>query len=170
MPLYDVPSVFGRVAELAAGHARRETEFADGDLLIDKLVGKGVFALGHGTHEDTDALLGAHALDPVPDAHHLGIVTERDLAAVGRQVVGDGVLDDAQQLLLRRGRPNRKAVQQLYHQTGEALKSTGNADGGRDLNQDAFGRVDVDLQFASLVDRRVKKGKETLCRLAQSAC
>lgn len=168
--LQNVPGVLGRVAELAAGHARRETEVADGDLLVDELVGEGIFALGHGAHEDADALLGAHALDPVPHPHHLGVEAERDLAAVGRQVVGDGVLDDAQQLLLRRRRPNREAVQQLDHQTGEALEGTGNADGGRDLNQDALGRVDVDLQFASLVDGRVKQGKETLGRLAQSAC
>jgi hypothetical protein len=50
-------------------------------------------------------------------------------------------------------------VEKLYHQTGETLERSGYADGRADFDQDAFGRVDVNLQFASLVDRRVEESE-----------
>jgi hypothetical protein len=150
------------VTELATGDASRETPVADGDLLIYKLVREAVSALGHGTDEDAHALLGAQVFYPVSYAHQRGIEAEGDLTAVGRKVVGDRVLDDTQQLLLRRGRSNREAVEELNHQTGEALEGTRDSDGGRDLDQDTLGRANVYLQFAGLVDGRVKQGEEAL--------
>lgn len=150
------------MAELAARHAGREAVVADGDLLVDKLVGKVVGSLGHGADKDTHALLGPDAFHPVPDTNQRRIETERHLAAVGRQVIGDGVLDDLEELLLGGGGADRETVQELHHQTGKALEGSGDADGGRDLDQDALGGVDVDLQLASLVDGRVEQGEKAL--------
>lgn len=161
--LQDAPRVLGSVAELAASNTGRKTVVADRNLVIDVGVGKVVGTLCHGTDKDADALLGIQAVDIAPDGLHLGVEAQRDLAAVRRQVVGDGVLDHTEELFLRVSRPDGKAVKQLHHETGEALESTGNADGRRDLDQDILGGEDVDLKFAGLVDRRVEEGQEALC-------
>lgn len=87
------------MAELAAGHTSREGVVADGNLLVDHGVGKVVLALGHGADKDADALL-ADRLDVLAHADELRVETQRHLAAVGRQMVCDGVLDDTQQLLV----------------------------------------------------------------------
>jgi hypothetical protein len=55
-------------------------------------------------------------------------------------------------------------VQQLNHQTGEPFEGTRNADRWVHLDQDAFRSVDVDLQLASFIDRRVEKSEKALLR------
>jgi hypothetical protein len=50
----------------------------------------------------------------------------------------------------------------LDHKTGETLESTGNADGGVDLDQDTLGSVDENLKATGLVDGGVEEGEETL--------
>ena len=80
------------------------------------------------------------------------------------------VLDDPQELLLGRGRSDGEAMEKLDHETSEALEGTRDSDGGRNLDEDALGGVDVDLQLAGLVDGRVEQSQETLGKLAQSAC
>lgn len=70
-------------------------------------------------------------------------------------MVGDGVCDNLQQLLLRVDGADREAVEKLYHKTSETLKGTWNAYRGADFDQNAFGCVNVDLELAGLVDRRV---------------
>ena len=47
-------------------------------------------------------------------------------------------------------------MEQLDHEAGEAFEGTWYPDGGRDLDENAFRGVDVDLQLASLVDGRVE--------------
>ena len=128
--LDDVPNVLCGVAELAASHTGTEREVADGDGVVLVLVGEVVVALGHGADEDADALLGAEVRHVVADAHDGGVEGEGDFAAVRGQVVGDGVLDDFEQLLLRGGGADGQLVQQLDHQTREALEGTRDADGG----------------------------------------
>lgn len=59
-------------------------------------------------------------------------------------------------------------MQQLDHQTGEALEGTRDADRGRDLDQDALGGRDEDLEFTGLVDGRVEEGKQAL--VGKEAC
>lgn len=50
----------------------------------------------------------------------------------------------------------------MDHEAGESLECSWDADGWADLNKDTLGSVDVDLELAGLVDRRVEEGKETL--------
>jgi hypothetical protein len=168
--LHNVPRIFGGMAELAARYTGREGPAADGNLLVHKRVSKVVFTLGHGANKDANALLGPDALDVVTEAHQRRLKTKRHLAAVGRQVVSNGVLNDAQQLVVRVRRPDRQAVQQLHHETGESLERSGNSDRRGDLDEDALGGVDVDLELSSLVDGGVKERQEALQRTSQSAC
>lgn len=150
------------MAELAAGNTGTETEVADGDGVVLEGVGKVVSALGHGTNEDTDALLGPQSPDVVVDTDDGGVETEGDFAAVGGQMVGDGVLDDLEQLLLRVGGPDGETMEQLDHQAGKPLEGAGDADGGRDLDEHPLGRVDVYLQLPGLVDGRVEQREQAL--------
>lgn len=151
--LHDIPHVFGSVTELAASHAGTKTVVADRDRVVLEFVGEVITALGHGADEHANALVWLQTLDVVARPDHLGFEGQRDLAAIGRQVVGDGVLDNLEQLLLRVGGADRQPVQQLYHETGESLEGTGNADCRADFNQDALGGMDIDLQLAGFVDR-----------------
>jgi hypothetical protein len=67
-------------------------------------------------------------------------------------VVGDGVLDDLDELFLRRGGANLVSVKQLHHQTSEPLECSRNAHSRRDSDEDVLRSLDVDLQPAGLVD------------------
>lgn len=89
------------MAEFAAGHTRRKTEVADGDLLVDVLVRKVICSLGHGSNEHTDALILIQILHVLPDTHQLGLKTQGDLSTVRGEMVGNWIGDDLQQLLLR---------------------------------------------------------------------
>lgn len=74
-------------------------------------------------------------------------------------MVGDGILDDFEKLLLRSSRSDGELVQELDHETCETLERTRDAHGWGNLDENAFGGVDVDLKLASLVDGRVQKGE-----------
>lgn len=158
----DGPGILGSVAKLATSDACRETVIADGNLFVDKLVGKIIITLGHGADKDADTFVLLERVNIVTHRHHLGIKAEGDLATLGRQVVGDGILDDLEQLFLGGDGANGQAVQELHHQTGEALKGTRNAHRRAHLDEHALGRVDVNLQFAGFVDGRVEEGEQAL--------
>lgn len=98
---YDVPDILTGMAELAAGHTRAETVIAYTDRIVLERIGKIIPPLRHSTHKHADALLGTQRLDIILHPDDRRVETERYLAAVGRQVVCDRVLDDLQQLLLR---------------------------------------------------------------------
>jgi hypothetical protein len=147
------------VAEFAACNTGTEGVVADTDGVVLVLVGESVVALGHGTDENADALIRAEVLDVISHTHDLCIKGEGYLAAVGWEMVGDGVLDDLEQLLLRGGRPDGKLVQELNHETREALKGTRDADRWRNFDENALGGMDVDLELASLVYGRVQQGE-----------
>ena len=155
----DVPAVLCGMTELAARDTCGQTEVADGDLLVYQLVGEIVGAAGHSADEHAAALLRTQRVDVVPHTHERGVKTEGDLAAVGREVVRDGVGDDPEELLLGGGGADGEAVQQLHHQTGESLEGSGYPDRGRHFNKDALGRVDVNLESTRLVDRRINEGQ-----------
>lgn len=69
--LDDAPYILSGVAEFAASNAGTEVELADGDGVVLDGVGKVVVAFGHGSDEDSDALVGVQTLDVIPDADHL---------------------------------------------------------------------------------------------------
>ena len=150
--LYDVPDVLAGVTELAAGNTGTETVVADGDGVVLERVGKVVASLGHGTHEDADALFRTERLDVVVHAHNRSVETERNLAAVWGKVIRDRVLDDLQEFFLRVRRADRETVQELDHQPCESFERTGDADSRADLDEDALCGVDVDLEFSGFVD------------------
>ena len=152
------------MAELAAGDAGRETVVADRDLLIDELVSKVVGTLGHGADKNTDAFVLAEGVDILADADDRSVEAERDLLAVGRQVVGNGVRDDLEELLLGIRSLDGEAVKKLYHQTCEPLERSWDADRWRHLDQHPLRRLDVNLQLAGLVDGRVQQGEQTLTK------
>jgi hypothetical protein len=161
--LYDVPDVLGGMAELTACNTGTEAEVADSNGVVLELVGKVVVTLSHGADEDAYALLGPESLNVVLDAYDGTFKGESNLPAVGWQVFGDGVLDDAEQLFLGGGRADGHAVQELDHETGEAFEGTGDANAWVYLDEDALGGVDVDLEFAHLVNGGVEEGEKALC-------
>lgn len=57
-------------------------------------------------------------------------------------------------------------MKELNHQAGKPLECTWNAHGGVDFDQDAFGGMDVDLQFSSFVDGGIEEGQKALSSLA----
>ena len=77
-------------------------------------------------------------------------------------MVSYGVFYDFKEFFLGGSRAYGKAVKELYHETGEAFESPGDADGGRDFDEDAFSGRDIDLKFAGFVDGGVEKGQQTL--------
>jgi hypothetical protein len=133
------------MTKFAASDAGREFELANRDLLVHKLVRKVVRSLSHGAYENTNTLVCSERLDVVSHMNHLGIEAERDLPAVGWQVIGDGVVYDAEQFLLRFGTLDREPVQELNHQAREALERARKTNRRRDLDEHAPGCVDVDL-------------------------
>lgn len=149
--LKDIPCVLGRMAEFTASHAGTQTVIADTDGLVLEGIGEIVVSLCHGTDKNTDAFLRAEGLEVIANTHDRRLVTHGDFAAVGREMVGDGVLDDPEQLLLGICRTNRQPMKQLDHETGKTLEGAWNADRRVDLDQDTFGGMDVDLQFTGLV-------------------
>ena len=150
------------MAELAACNAGTEIEVADTDAVILDGVREVIVALCHSTNEDSDALVLVETTDVVAKTYDLGVKTERDLAAVGWQMIGDRVLDHLNQLLLRRCRSNLMPVQQLHHQTSKALEGSRNAHCGADPDEHVACSLDVDLELARLVDRRIEEGEQAL--------
>ena len=103
------------MAEFTASYAGAETEIADANRVILELVGEVVATFGHGANEYADAFLGSETTDVVLDANNLGVEGQSYLAAVVGKMVGDGILDDSEEFLLRGGRADGEPVQQLHH-------------------------------------------------------
>ncbi len=150
------------MAELAARNASAEAEVAYTDAVVLERVCKVVNPLGHGANEYADALLRANVVNVVPYTHDWRIEAKRYLSTPRRKVVRDRVLDDLEQLLLRCRRSDGQPVEELHHQAREAFERPRNSHGGADFDENAFGGMDVDLELAGLVNRRVKKGEQTL--------
>jgi hypothetical protein len=160
--LYDVPDILGSVAELTACNAGTEVELANGDRVVLDLVGEVVAAFGHGSYKNGDALILVQVVDVVADPHHLGVETQRDLAAVGREMVRNGVLDDLDELLVGAGGADLVPVEELHHETSEALERARYPHGRADLDEHAAGSLDVDLKLPRLVDGRVEQSEQAL--------
>lgn len=65
---------------------------------------------------------------------------------------------------VRSGFSSREPTLSRTHESAEPLEGSGNANGRVDLDEDALGGVDVDLQPAGLVEGRVEECQEALCR------
>lgn len=89
------------MTKLAASNASTQAVVADTNGIILELICKGIVALGHGANEDANAFFGRQVGDVIAHADHGSVKTQRDFAAVGWQMIGDGVLDDPQKLFLR---------------------------------------------------------------------
>lgn len=126
--LHNVPDIFSRVTELAASNTSRQRVVADGDFLVNKRIGEVILTLSHSANEDTDAILGIHSFNILTNLDKWRIETQSNLAAIGRQVVSDGVLDHSKQLLVRVGGADGQTVQELHHQTGKSLECSWNTD------------------------------------------
>lgn len=61
------------MAELAASNTGTERIVADTDRVVLELIRERIVALGHGTDEDANALLGSKILNVVPHSHDLRI-------------------------------------------------------------------------------------------------
>ena len=158
----DVPGFFGGMAEFTASHTSTQAEVADTDGIILEGISKVIMTLGHGTDKNTNALICIQRLDIVCCSDHGCLETESHLTAVGGQVIGNGILDDLQQLLLRVGRADGEPVKELNHQPGKPLEGPRNTHRGVHFNQNPLGGMDKNLKLAGLVDGGVEKGQETL--------
>lgn len=50
----------------------------------------------------------------------------------------------------------------MHHEAGETLERARYSNSRADLDEHTFSSVDVDLEFASFVDRRIEQSKEAL--------
>jgi hypothetical protein len=147
------------MAEFTACYAGTEVELANGDAVVLDVVREVVVALGHGTHEDSNALALVEASNVVADTYDFRVEAERDLAAICWEMIGDGILNDLDELLLGRGRADLVPMQQLDHETGEPLEGTWDAHCRADPDEHILRGVYVDLELARLVDWRVQEGE-----------
>lgn len=166
--LDDVPYVLGCVTEFTTRHTGTEGKAADGDSVVFEGVGKVIISFSHGTDEDTNALLGPESLYVILDAHYGALKGECHLSAVWWEVFRDWILDHAKKFLLRSCGANRHAMKKLDHKTSESLERARNADCRVDFDENSSGGVNVNLKFASLVDRGIEEGEKTLGELAWS--
>ena len=93
--LNDVPNILRSMAELATRHARAQTIIANTNRIILIHIRERVLPLRHRAHKHADTLLRPQIGYVIAYAHDLGVEGEGDFAAVGGQVVRDGVLNDA---------------------------------------------------------------------------
>jgi len=71
--LDDIPDILSSVTELAASNTGTQRVVANTDGIILELIGERIIAFGHGTNEDTNALLGSQILNVIPNSYNLGV-------------------------------------------------------------------------------------------------
>ena len=123
---------------------------------------------GHGPNDETDGWSGTGGVR----RHQVGRQTQgtvqRALAGhavhpgTGGQMLGEGILDDLHQTRRRSGRLDLHLVQELDHESAEALVRARDADGGVDLDQHVLGGANVDLETTGLVEGGVDQGQQFL--------
>jgi hypothetical protein len=146
------------MAQLGAGHGCGQRVVGKSNLLVDHSVRKVILTLCHGSDKDAKGLVLLESTDVFADIDDGSLPGQGDLAAVGRKVLSDGVLDDLQELLGGVGGADGKLVEKLDHQTGETLEGTRNTDGRVDFDKNTLRALDVHLELAGFVDRRVEEG------------
>jgi len=53
-------------------------------------------------------------------------------------------------------------MQKLNHETSETFKRSGNTDSRVDFDKNSFRGLDIHLEFARFIDRRIEESEETL--------
>ena len=81
------------MAKFRACYTGGKAIVADADGLVFEGVGEVIFPFGHCSHKDAYRLLRADGGDVVVDPDDFCVETEGDFSTVGREVVGDRVLD-----------------------------------------------------------------------------
>jgi hypothetical protein len=116
------------MTKFAASDTGTQTIIADTDGFVLEIIGKVVFAFGHGADEDAYALVWCKALNVVFDPDHLCLEAQCDFPAVRRKMIRYRVLDDLQKLFLRVGGSYGQFVKELNHKASEALEGARNTD------------------------------------------
>jgi len=116
-----------------------------------------------GTDNEDDRLIGERS-DEVCDVDELTSNGSTDTECTRREILCDGVLDDLEEDIRTISGSDLEFIEELDHQTGETLESTGNTHAGRDVDEDVAGGLDVHLQVTSLVERRIKESEEALVK------
>ena len=150
------------MAKLAACDTGRKAVVADTDRIVLERVRKVVFALGHGANEDADGFFWADRFNVISDANNFSVEAECYFAAIEREMVCYGVFDDLEQLLVGVRRADAQFVKKLDHKSSEAFESSRYADGRANLDENAFGRMDIDLELAGFIDRRIEESEKAL--------
>lgn len=140
----------------AACDTGTERVLRDGNLFVDQMIGKVIGPVRHCADKDADRVRVRDRREVLGQFDRGRVERERNLVAVGREVIRDRVLDHLEQLLGPVERPDRQLVQQLDHQASEPFERSRNAHRRVHLNQHASRRVDVHLQPSRLVQRRVE--------------
>lgn len=122
------------MAKFAACNAGTKVKLTDGNGIVLDAVGKVVVAFGHGSNEDGNAFVVVQAMNIVADTYDFRVEAQRDLTAVGWEVVCDGIFDDLDELLIGRSRANLMSMEQLDHQTCESFECPRDSDRWTDLD------------------------------------
>lgn len=91
--LDDIPHVLYGIAKFSARDARAKAVIANANCVVLKGICEIIFALGHSSHKDADALLGSYICYIVFDPNDIRVETKCDLSATRREMVGDRILD-----------------------------------------------------------------------------
>ena len=89
------------MTEFAASNTGTEAEIADTDRFILEIIGKVVLPFRHGANENTDTFIWCETLNVVFDPDHFSLEAQCDFPAIRRKVIGNGILNDLQELFLR---------------------------------------------------------------------
>lgn len=91
--LDDVPYILCCVTKLTTSDTSTQAVVADGNLIVFEPIRKVILTLGHGTNENTYALVCAESLDVVLHSYDWALERQCDLPAIGWQMLCDGILD-----------------------------------------------------------------------------
>ena len=98
--LDDIPDILNSIAEFSTCYASTQAVIAYADGVVLEAVGEVVVAFGHCTDKNADALFGSDIRYVVFHPNDVGVKTEGDLAAIGRKMISDRILDDFEEFLL----------------------------------------------------------------------
>jgi hypothetical protein len=81
------------MAKFAARNTCTQVVATDTDSIIFDRIGEIIVSFGHGSDKNANTFVFVQSLDIVSHAYNFRIEAERDLSAVGRKVIRNGVFD-----------------------------------------------------------------------------